>query len=81
MKAITDGVVRVPSAFSIIRGCLPSMMATAEFVVPKSIPMTWPLTFSVDSGASVEAYRANGDDRGIDFVCDERREIVDARGA
>jgi len=29
-----------------MRGCLPSMTATAEFVVPKSMPMTWPLTFS-----------------------------------
>lgn len=35
-----------PSAFSIMRGTLPSITATAEFVVPKSIPMTAPLTFS-----------------------------------
>lgn len=68
VKATTDGVVLVPSAFSIILGCLPSMMATAELVVPKSIPMTAPLTFSVDSGASVDAYLANRDDRGIELV-------------
>jgi len=29
-----------------MRGTLPSMTATAELVVPKSIPMTEPLTFS-----------------------------------
>jgi hypothetical protein len=34
------GVVRAPSAFSITRGCDPSMIATQEFVVPRSIPMT-----------------------------------------
>jgi hypothetical protein len=50
-KVRDDGNVRrvaalSPSAFSIIRGTLPSMTATAEFVVPRSMPMTWPLTFS-----------------------------------
>src|SRR6185312_312579 len=34
------GVVRAPSLFSITRTSLPSMMATQEFVVPRSIPMT-----------------------------------------
>src|SRR4051812_6978307 len=44
-KATTDGVVRAPSAFSITFGVLPSMMATHEFVVPRSIPiilLIWP---------------------------------------
>ena len=36
----------VPSEFSMMRGTLPSMTATAELVVPKSIPMTEPFTFS-----------------------------------
>lgn len=44
-------------------------MATAEFVVPKSIPMTWPLTFSLDSGESVEAYRESIEERGA-RTCD-----------
>lgn len=39
-------VVHVPSEFSMMRGVLPSMTATAELVVPKSIPMTEPWTFS-----------------------------------
>ena len=29
-----------------ILGVLPSIIAVAEFVVPKSIPITWPFTFS-----------------------------------
>ena len=39
MKATTEGVVRAPSAFSITLGVLPSMMATQELVVPRSMPM------------------------------------------
>src|SRR3954468_24009600 len=35
-----DGVVRIPSTFSITFGVPPSMMAMQEFVVPRSIPMT-----------------------------------------
>src|SRR3954464_7304328 len=35
----TEGVVREPSAFSITFGCLPSIMATHELVVPRSMPM------------------------------------------
>ena len=46
IEKATIGRTASPSAFSIMRGCLPSMTATAEFVVPKSMPMTWPLTFS-----------------------------------
>ena len=37
--ATTEGVVLAPSAFSIILGVPASITATAEFVVPKSIPM------------------------------------------
>ena len=40
VKPTMEGVVRAPSEFSITRGCAPSMMATQEFVVPRSIPMT-----------------------------------------
>src|SRR5690606_18669074 len=35
----TDGVVRAPSAFSMTLGFLPSMTATHELVVPRSMPM------------------------------------------
>ena len=38
-SATTDGVVRTPSAFSTTFGALPSMIATHELVVPRSMPM------------------------------------------
>ena len=38
-NATMDGVVRSPSLFSMTRGLLPSMTATQEFVVPRSMPM------------------------------------------
>ena len=42
-KATTEGVVRAPSLFSItLAADLPSIMATHELVVPKSIPITSP---------------------------------------
>ncbi|KAG8236813.1 hypothetical protein J437_LFUL014079 [Ladona fulva] len=44
VNATTDGVVRDPSAFSITFACLPSITAKQELVVPRSIPMTAPLT-------------------------------------
>lgn len=40
VKATTDGVVRPPSALVMIVGLPPSMAATAEFVVPRSMPTT-----------------------------------------
>ena len=36
----TDGVVRPPSAFGMTTGSPPSMTATTELVVPRSMPMT-----------------------------------------
>src|SRR6201988_3070211 len=41
VKATIEGVVRMPSAFSITLGFLPSMTATHELVVPRSMPMTF----------------------------------------
>ena len=35
-----DGVVRAPSVFSMTLGSAPSITATQEFVVPRSIPIT-----------------------------------------
>ncbi len=39
LKDTTDGVVRFPSGFAMIFDSVPSRTATAEFVVPKSIPI------------------------------------------
>src|SRR5271155_1386548 len=43
LKATIEGVVRMPSAFSMTFAVLPSITATHEFVVPRSIPMTFPM--------------------------------------
>src|ERR1700686_3517232 len=42
-KATTDGVVRPPSAFSITVGSPPSSTAIHELVVPRSIPIVFPM--------------------------------------
>src|SRR5437870_8317168 len=39
VKATTEGVVRPPSALGMTTGSPPSMTATTELVVPRSIPM------------------------------------------
>mmetsp|Transcript_4580 Transcript_4580/g.12509 ORF Transcript_4580/g.12509 Transcript_4580/m.12509 type:complete len:200 (-) Transcript_4580:46-645(-) len=41
VKATTEGVVRLPSALAMIVGLPPSIAATAELVVPKSMPTTF----------------------------------------
>ena len=38
--ATIEGVVRPPSAFSMTLALLPSITATQEFVVPRSMPIT-----------------------------------------
>ena len=40
VQATTDGVVREPSALGMTTGSPPSITATTEFVVPRSIPIT-----------------------------------------
>src|SRR5262249_21848367 len=39
VNATTDGVVRPPSALGMTTGSPPSITATTEFVVPRSMPM------------------------------------------
>ena len=39
-KATIEGVVRAPSAFSMTLGAEPSITATQELVVPRSMPIT-----------------------------------------
>ena len=43
LNATTDGVVRPPSALGTTTGSLPSMTATTEFVVPRSMPIILPM--------------------------------------
>src|SRR3954462_951112 len=42
-NATTDGVVRRPSSLAITTGSLPSITATQLFVVPRSIPIIFPI--------------------------------------
>ena len=51
-NATMEGVVRSPSLFSMTRGLLPSMTATHEFVVPRSMPMVFAI-----SGCSANSMR------------------------
>src|SRR2546422_4476632 len=44
VKATTEGVVRLPSALGMTCGSPPSMPATHEFVVPRSMPIIFPIT-------------------------------------
>jgi hypothetical protein len=46
VNATIDGVVLFPSALGITTGSPPSKTATHEFVVPKSIPITFPILSS-----------------------------------
>ncbi len=48
VKATMDGVVRSPSLFSITLGLPPSMTATQEFVVPRSMPITLLMRHSIN---------------------------------
>src|SRR5215211_2203842 len=47
VKATTDGVVRPPSAFSSTVGSPPSITATQELVVPRSMPIVFAISFQL----------------------------------
>ena len=65
VKATIEGVVRMPSAFSITFGAEPSMTATQELVVPRSMPMTFAMT--VQSSSLRQAGRACDSARKVSF--------------
>ncbi len=60
-----DGVVRAPSLFSITRTSLPSMIATHELVVPRSMPMTLLIQNSISAVRCGPKHRA----RPLGLVC------------
>src|ERR671933_2066455 len=63
LTATTDGVRRLPSAFSRTVGSPASMIATTELVVPRSMPSTFAigvhLAFLEHAGVAVRARRPN----------------------
>jgi hypothetical protein len=60
VKATTDGVVRPPSALGMTTGSPPSITATTELVVPRSIPMIFEAIAQSPSGP---APRRDGGER------------------
>src|SRR5580765_6267036 len=73
-NATTDGVVRKPSAFAITLGSPPSMTATHELVVPRSMPMTLPMSDGSPGIPKPRPARVAG--RGLECVQDEAK-LVD----
>src|SRR3982074_3876079 len=71
VKATIDGVVRAPSAFSITLGVFPSMTATQELVVPRSIPIALAIANLLLSGCS----RGTGADQSCDVWSLSRRAL------
>lgn len=61
-----------------MRGVLPSMIATAELVVPKSIPITAPVTLPSEA---VDSYRANLDPKAVLERTADRAAMGEARGS
>src|ERR1700756_4968569 len=51
VKATIEGVVLRPSEFSMTFGVLPSITATQELVVPRSMPMTLPIVLILSFAA------------------------------
>src|SRR5574341_1756107 len=56
VMATTDGVVLLPSEFAITTGSPPSMTATQELVVPRSMPMTFAILSSLTIPSLMEKY-------------------------
>src|SRR5215204_179653 len=52
----TDGVIRLPSGLVMTTGSPPSITATTEFVVPRSMPITFGMLYS----AKREMYEQRG---------------------
>jgi len=57
VNATTDGVVRPPSGLLITSGLPPSKIATTEFVVPRSIPMTLSVVFAMPVASQARCQR------------------------
>src|SRR5690606_27663725 len=58
VKATIDGVVRAPSEFSTTLGLPPSITATHELVVPRSIPITLAMVFPTSLSMTDAAHLA-----------------------
>src|ERR1700739_809439 len=84
VTATIDGVVGMPSAFSITLAVLPSITATHEFVVPRSIPMTFPMvliSFLLRQGGwALTAHQSNSPTIKCSRYCDGEPHIGGGAG-
>src|SRR5712672_3570549 len=79
VKATVDGVVLPPSAFSMTFALLPSMTATQELVVPR----TMPIAFAMASSFSLQRdiyWRTRTPTPDRVTCCDSMRDAQRARG-
>src|ERR1700726_58951 len=72
VKATIDGVVRPPSAFSITLALFPSITATQELVVPRSMPIAFAMIRLLVQKMRVNAFAASDFVR---LICGTRRVV------
>ena len=83
VNATTEGVVRPPSAFGMTTGSPPSITATTEFVVPRSMPMIFsamvrsPTTLGVDVQWVLNVAGARGVPTKAPVFLPNRQQVVD----
>src|SRR5258705_6267433 len=70
VKATIDGVVRPPSAFSITLALFPSITATQEFVVSRSIPIAFAMTRLLVQKMRVNAFAVS---ESVPLICGTRQ--------
>jgi hypothetical protein len=69
MNATIEGVVRLPSEFATTTGSLPSITATHELVVPRSIPIIFPIILYFLFFINILFYLPENPDLPNQFVC------------
>src|SRR5210317_1729790 len=69
VKATIDGVVRSPSEFSMTLGLSPSITATHELVVPRSIPITLPIVLRSKIGEILQTACKVGPSARLSSLC------------
>ena len=79
VNATTDGVVLPPSAFGITTESPPTMTATQEFVVPRSMPIVFPISITSLSNAYFGNFRSLSGQEEHDKRADSPRLLLTGR--
>src|ERR1700722_10614207 len=74
----TDGVVRTPSSLGITLGSPPSITATTEFVVPKSIPIIFAIAAPTCTVAACECVLSLALESSVVKVSDASAHLMDS---